>query len=355
MILTAQPVQSLNEPDARGGESLYTNIAIVKPDHIGDLILASPAIGWLLNQAPSAALYVQKTNVRLAKYLFPEAEVRTIDFPHLDRNHGPGSYDAVSVLAGLQGHDMVVFLRNDQYLNRDRLGHLVDHSIFAESNDQRHESQSHRLSLRPYFGNYERDKFWPGQLRPFPSDSRVVGLCLSAGYPTNRWSIIRWTELARRLLEKGKEIRLIGGPWERPQLQIVADAIGAAPSDVFIGGEDVESFLREVAGVDVVIATDGGGGHLCSLAAPILTIAASVPFRRFAAYGSQVRVVSLDLPCSPCMGWHDTQINKCFTHECSFGIQATDVLEALDAPHCQTGTVTMLKSRATLFYGPSHA
>jgi ADP-heptose:LPS heptosyltransferase len=355
MILPVQPDQTRSEFVARGKTPLYTNIAIVKPDHIGDLVLASPAIGWLLNKAPSVALYVQKTNIRLAKHLFPAAEVRAINFPHLGRNRGPDPHDVVSVLSGMQGHDMVVFLRNDQNINRNRVGHLVDHAIYTESNDGRHESQTHRLALRPYFGDYDRDKLWPGDHRPFPGDSRVVGLCLSAGFPTNRWSVIRWTELARGLQDTGKEIRLIGGPWERPQLQIVADAIGARALDVIVGGEDVESFLRDVASVDVVIATDGGGGHLCSLAAPILTIAASAPFRRFAAYGSQVRVVSLDLPCSPCMGWHDEQINKCFTHECSYGICAADVIEALEAPHCRAGTVTTLRSRANLFYGPSHA
>jgi hypothetical protein len=90
------------------------------------------------------------------------------------------------------------------------------------------------------------------------------------------------------------------------------------------------------------------------LAVPVLSIAGSVPFRRFAPFGRHQRVVSLDLPCSPCMNYHATELNGCFSHECTYGIAAASVLAALAHPTLPPGNIVDLPGRARLFFGVSH-
>ncbi len=331
-------------------------IAIVKPDHIGDLILAAPAIGWLASQSLDATLFVPKSNLALARYLFPTLPIEAMDFGYLSKN--AGSVDGKSLqqtLAPARGRDMVVFLRSDHVLNRERTRHLVGPCAFTDSNNERHETINHRAGVRVYFGDYKSDDTWAWSRRPFPRKPKTVGLCLGSGFPTNKWSIIRWTELGHRLMKSGVDLRLIGGPMETNELAILGETLGLEAGATIRGGSDIGAFVEAVAQTDVVIATDGGAGHLCSLATPILTIAASVPFRRFAPYGAANRVISLDLPCSPCMNAHDTHVNLCFSHECSYGVTVDHVLSALDADAVPSGSIRLLGQGARLYFGLSHA
>ncbi|NTG88259.1 glycosyltransferase family 9 protein [Agrobacterium rhizogenes] len=330
------------------------SLAIVKPDHLGDLVLASSAIRWLSSLSRDSELYVHPANMWLARYLFPDISVKSISFPHLSKGGGGDSQSLGDTLLSIQGRDLAVFLRQDAIINREHIGHLVERCVFTDVLPDIHEASNHRRSLRPYFGDHLPDDFWPGRQREFPNALRIVGLCIGSGFPTNKWSIVRWTALARRLIAQGCTIRVIGGPQEKQEIAILADMLRLSPRHVIAGGPDVQDFLAQVAETDLVIASDGGAGHLCSLAAPVLSIAASVPFRRFAPFGAATRVLSLVLPCSPCLNAHETHLNLCFSHECSYGITEDDVLEAIAMPARRPGTQATIGPRAKLFYGVSH-
>lgn len=330
------------------------SLAIVKPDHLGDLVLASPAIRWLSSLNQDSELYVHPNNLWLSKYLFPDIPVKPISFPHLSKGTDGQSRPLRDTLASVQRRDLTVFLRQDAFINRENIAHLVGHSVFTDALPDTHEASNHRIGLRPYFGDHTPDHHWPGRQREFPNVLRVVGLCIGSGFPTNKWSVIRWTALGRRLIANGCVLRIIGGPQERQEVAILADMLHLTPNHIIMGGSDATNFLSKVAETDLVIASDGGAGHLCSLAAPVLSIAASVPFRRFAPFGASTRVLSLALPCSPCLNAHETHLNLCFSHECSYGITEDDVLGAISMPSRRPGTQMAVGPRAKLFYGMSH-
>ena len=152
----------------------------------------------------------------------------------------------------------------------------------------------------------------------------------------------------------GIAVTVIGGPEEQREVGMLADVLGLSESHVCIGGANISSFLNKIGELDLVVASDGGAGHLCSLAAPVLCIAASVPFRRFAPFGRVIRVLSLELPCSPCLNAHETHLNLCFSHECSYGIMEKDVLEAIALPSLKPGSCVPLSGKAKVFFGMSH-
>ena len=47
-------------------------VAILKPDHLGDLILSAPAIRAILGRFEEVRLYVAPGSAGLARYLFPQ-------------------------------------------------------------------------------------------------------------------------------------------------------------------------------------------------------------------------------------------------------------------------------------------
>ena len=63
-------------------------LAVVKPDHIGDLILSSPAIRALSTVIPDLTLFVASKTLKLGRHLFPHVELRTMDLPHLLKSGG---------------------------------------------------------------------------------------------------------------------------------------------------------------------------------------------------------------------------------------------------------------------------
>lgn len=332
-----------------------SSIAIVKPDHIGDLVLSIPAIRWLSSVSKNAAtLYVAPSNLLLAEHLLPELSVRPLSFPHLRKQYRTETKLPRDELKQLRNHDMTVFLRQDSVINRGNLGHLVGECVFSETYKDTHEANNHRVSLRPYFGDHNPGDYWPGKRKVFPQNPRSVGLCIGSGFPTNKWSVVRWAELGRRLKDNGIEVTIIGGPEERNEAQILGEVLRLPKAQVCIGGADIRAFLNVVAELDLVVASDGGAGHLCSLVVPVLCIAASVPFRRFAPFGKGCRVLTLDLPCSPCLNAHETHLNLCFSHECSYGLMEADVLEAMALPSSKPGSSVAVGKRAKLFFGISH-
>lgn len=334
---------------------MYSRVAVVKPDHIGDLILAIPAIGAIASRVKETHLFVAAANVGLASFLFPSITVSDIRFDHLNKTVDGAPQGLRSVLAPLHEYELAVFLRYDAVLNRDNLSGYLRRLVLPAPSDHIHDSIIHRRSISQFFGDYDPEAFWPGPDKPIEPSARRIGLCIASGFPTNKWSVVQWARLATTLKkEQASELFLIGGPSERTELAIIARLAGIDDNHVMIGTQKFGSFLERVSALDLVIASDGGGGHLCSLAAPTITISASAPFRRYAPFGRHNRVVSMDLACSPCLNAHDQLLNACFSHECSYGIGVEDILSALVAPPAAPGFRRKLKHGAHLFYALSH-
>ena len=314
-----------------------TKIALVKPDHLGDLVLASPAIRAAQQHFGDVSLFVSDTTRPLAGFLFPEMELRSVNLPHLARNK-EATFDLDSFVSVLNEFELILWLREDASIRliAERVKAPQD---FATGDHLTHDSAIHKRMMVRHVGNYSRTKLFSSVPIRWPVSISTVGLCVAAGFPTNRWPNVLWLELASRLLHAGLGLALIGGPAEREDVTLLARCLNNPSIATVIGGPDFRSFLDAIGDLDVVIATDGGSAHVCSLEKPVLSLFGSSPWRRYAPFGKENVVATRDLSCSPCRQFSVEEVNGCMTRECIIGLEPAVIQQALlavDAVGSQT-------------------
>lgn len=329
-------------------------VAIVKPDHIGDFVLSVPAISAIAEEFSDTTLFLATTTAPLARHLFPGLTIQCLDLPHLAK-FSPPSRDAGSNVVDLSVFHRVYFLRQDQVLTPAWTRLIAREAILIEDSNEVHESKLHEDAVRRSGIEYRR----PGAFtttKALAGHPKRVGLCLSAGFHANRWPTARWRELGRLLLGEGIAVYLICGPFERSEGEMLARLLGLdVDRRLILGSTDFRAFWDQVQEMDLVIASDGGGAHLCSLYVPILSLFGGSPFRRFAPFGTNNRVLTRLPYCSPCCQYHEQIINGCATIECLTQISAQTVFRAIFEAQRSPGEKTEMGDGSYLFWGVSHA
>lgn len=307
-------------------------IAIVKPDHLGDFILATPAIRALRAAGHETSLFLATGNFALARHHFPDAELVPVDLPYLNRKLDSKSWSgAYRSLGRLREFDLVLFLRRDWFLQPGNFCDWTDYGLTIEDRLDRHQTQLEQAIAEPVCGVYNIDEMLTGATpRPYPVAPRSIVFAIGTGFPFKKWSPLGWVELAQKLLAAGKSVQILSGPGEIAESAFIARAAGLDQRrDVFVGGADFSALDQWLADHDATVAVDGGSAHLCSLATPVVTLFGPSPARRYAPTGARNRIVTRGLGCSPCVGFDARALNACMSRECMYGLRAGHVLEAL--------------------------
>lgn len=318
------------------------NIAVCKPDHLGDLVLALPALRQLTRTGCSLTLFIAGANAKLARYHLPEAEVVALDLPHLRRDPRPWAWtEAYEQLGRLSAFDIVFFLRRDAFLHPEHFAQWTDRAYFIEDRNDIHQARLEHDALAKLTGGYDIETgFFEGRHFGFPAEPRVVVFAIGAGFPHKKWSPFLWAELGQSLQRQGVEIRLLAGPNEVAENAIVARALGLDPArSVFVGSSDFRALDDWLDECDLVIAADGGSAHLCALRKPVLSIFGPSPSARYAPIGRHNRAITRNLSCSPCIGFDQRLLNACLSRECMYGLQPSSVVDAIKLPSYLPGYV----------------
>lgn len=303
-------------------------VAVLKPDHLGDLVLASPAIRALCRAHRDVALFVNPASRRLAEFLFGDAaELHTVNLGHLART----SADIIEpdqFARELADFAAVYCLRDDPAM-RAVMALVKSPHYLAGSDHYLHETAAHRRCLVPIIGEYSRTALFSTAPIAWPATLARVGLCISAGFPTNQWPLACWMELGNELSRRGLTVDLIGGPREQDDLRLLSRLLSRLPHRVIVGGDDFAAFLDELKPVDLVIATDSGTAHICSLRKPICSIFGSSPWRRYAPFGRYNLLLTRDEVCSPCLQFSSAEVNGCLSRECMTALPPRQVAQAV--------------------------
>ena len=307
-------------------------IAVVKPDHLGDFILAIPAIRALLAKNHVVTLFIASGNVALARSYFPELEIVSLDLPYLVRKLDQKAWSpAYRKLGALRGFDLVFFLRRDDFFDHANIHNWTTSGFLIEDRHDIHQTQLEKAIVARVTGDFSIDRmFFQGAPEPFPRALRSVAFAIGAGFPFKKWSPLAWAELGQMLLQREARVQLLVGPGEIAEGKLIARAIGLDDArDVYVGSQDFRALKQWLQTHDLVVAADGGGAHLCSDVKPIVSVFGPSPPRRFSPTGAYNRVVTRGLSCSPCMGLHARGVNACMSRECLYGLSPTHVLAAM--------------------------
>jgi ADP-heptose:LPS heptosyltransferase len=310
-------------------------IAVVKPDHLGDFVLALPAIRTLQSRGYQITLFIASGTVKLARHYFPNIELVALDLPHLNRKLGIGDWtNAYRALGSLRAFDLVMFLRRDAFLKPSNFCQWTDRAVFVEERDDRHQSQLEYNIVSQITDVYDIEStFFAGRRVRFPEQLSHVVLSIGSGFPLKKWSPLSWAELGQRLVDSGIKVEILSGPMEIEESKLIARAIGIDDcNNIFVGTDNFSSLECWLDRTDLVIAVDGGPAHLCSTRKPIFGIFGPSPMRKYAPIGHTNRILTKDLSCSPCVGFDVGKVNACMSRECLYGLRPNHVVAGLGLP-----------------------
>jgi ADP-heptose:LPS heptosyltransferase len=138
-----------------------------------------------------------------------------------------------------------------------------------------------------------------GKARQLLGETPSVGLALGADWPTKRWPVESFVELARRANEAGRRPVLVGGPEDRPLADAFLAQSKGLPALDLVGKGPVET-LAVLSLLQGVCGGDAGWVHAArAVGTPtVLLFGPTDPGGHTLEYYAQALCVGLD--CQPC-------------------------------------------------------
>ncbi|HEU4324546.1 MAG TPA: glycosyltransferase family 9 protein [Roseiflexaceae bacterium] len=335
-------------------------ILYVKPDHLGDLLLATPALAALRRQFPEAritALVGPWSRAVLERN--PDVDALLVcPFPGFNRA-APGSGLAFRLAPWLRllhygallragSYDLALIGRDDHWWGAAlallagiprRIGFAVpecrplltdalpwhprDHvtaqglalvaQAASEATSNKRDTGGSAPAPSPQpgappvarFDPAPADLAWAATWRAenCPAGERLVVIHPGTGGPAKHWAAERWSAVGDALAEGGGvRLALTGGPGEERLVEEVAVGMRTRPL-ILAGRTSVGQLAALMRLADLVLGVDSGPLHLAAAqGAPTVHLYGPGDDQRFGPWGDSQRhrVLRAELPCSPC-------------------------------------------------------
>lgn len=341
-------------------------ILLVRLDHIGDLLMTTPAIRALRKAYPTIGIHLlTKNSNREAVELNPHLDrVIFFDAPWtIARGKKAGLREILDTARGLRktAYDCAIGFRSDlrealliaATRANFRIGYGARGGGFCYTHllppaPGRHEILRAIDLLSPLgvvtdgvrmeilFSPEDRERA-AGLLAHISREpgQQLVGIHPGAASPFKRWSEDGFARLGDLLLRRGNLVILLGSESDRGMIERIGGKMQMKPAAVFPGG--IRTLAALIAELDCLVANDSAPAH----------IAQAVGTRAVILYGptydtvtgpldrSQHAVIRQPVPCSPC--WLPGGKFRCeYNLHCWKGLSADQVAEAVAAsfnPH----------------------
>jgi len=328
----------------RRPEGAPVRILFIKPDHLGDVLLATPALAALRTRYPGAqitAMVGPWARPMLARNPHIDA-LQVCPFPGFERERpqrGPLArllwpYGVLLRYAALLRHaryDIAIVARDDHWWGA-ALAALagVPHRVgFATPecaplltdalpwNPAEHVTQQALALVGHLRGPASGEMLTSTLFRPAPQETawaeawlaerlgqrRLVIIQPGTGGAAKHWLDERWAEVGDALIaDDGLLVVLAGGPGEEDRAARIMGAMRGAPVDM-VGKTSLGQLAALMARAALVLGVDSGPLHLAAAAgAPTVQIYGPGNERRFGPWGHPGRhtVLRADLWCRPC-------------------------------------------------------
>lgn len=332
-------------------------ILVVKLDHLGDVILATPVFSNLRQAYPNAELHaLTGTWSRVVLERHPDVgKVLDYDSPAFCRTGQPTSQKQTRQLyrqLRRQKYDLMIELRGDWRTVWFSLLRLTPHRLSRAALQI-----TNKLKLSEFSGTHEttrnldvlehagipvpiqtatfsvttEDEKWVSNfLTSHEIDAQYPLVAIHPGspIPLKQWLPERYAELADWLIaQKGAQVVFVGVNDEIPIITEVQQFMRGR--SINIAGETTLTQLASILhSCNVFIGNDSGPMHLAA-AVGTQTIGLYGPGdpTRFGPIGVQCETIRRKLDCPPCLG----AICRFGEEGCMSEIQVTDVIQVLEA------------------------
>jgi heptosyltransferase-2/heptosyltransferase-3 len=357
-------------------------VVLIRPDHLGDVLLLSPALARLRAALPDLAvtLMVDPLSCPVAQNGPEGVTVEASTFPGITRGPKPhpmrpyvdlwftarhlraGNYDAALILrddhwwgggAAAMGHIPLVF-GFDHPATRPALTERLPwtpRAHAARTNLVMVEALIARVTGKPPRSLPANDRDLMRQhplvfrvpdaarqraaalLDGWGMDTPLVAVNPGAGAPVKRWLPERWAHVADTLAVRyGAAIVLTGAPGEEELTAAVARAM-ARPALDLVGKTDIPTLVALYERCALVIGPDSGSLHFAVAArAPSIHLYGPADVRQFGPWGDPERHVAITASTIdiPCLGCGDLSLARPPAPPCMTILEAADVLAVAD-------------------------
>jgi ADP-heptose:LPS heptosyltransferase len=326
-------------------------VAVIRLDHLGDLLNAFPALEALRKRLPHAQLdlFVGPWSADLAKLSPVVDSIQVVQAPWFQRPERvewpwrailefgrtlrKGNYDLAIELRGDLRHHLALAVSGIP----QTLGHAVTAGRFLLTNPGHYDNALHEIdqnlsllgakagdSVRlklPTTASLEAKKV----IASLKLGKSFVAIQAACGTPAKRWIPGRWSELIRSLPASTKLV-LLGAKNELEEMQAIADQCGKRAVKIASGRLSLPALAAFLKEAKLLISVDSGPAHLAAaVGTPVVALYSGTNrVEQWGLRGKKIHILRAEVPCSPCERTHCP-----YTNECMRRIEVADVLAVL--------------------------
>lgn len=335
-------------------------ILIIKLDHIGDMILATPLFKAIKLRYPNLYIdvMISERTVEVLEYSPYIRNIYIYESSDYDRN---GIRDEEVVSENIktihkirnEKYEVCINLRDDgknimiqnllnikttiSYYNDTPYPELLDISI--NNNKKKHALYSdfellNIIDVRKT-NNIETEIFlseedikWKEEFiiqNKISNTDILIGVSMGGGWKLNWWPQDKYKKLCQSLLLYDEKIKIVfvGGKIEENIFQWVSNQERYIS---VMGKTNIRQLAALAQRFDVIVTNDGGPMHIMSTAKkPLIALFGPSPDYRYAPIGDNVIVINKRLKCSPCPQYTTNNAVLCENNLCMQQISVEEV------------------------------
>lgn len=303
-------------------------ILIIAPSWVGDAVMAQPLLRRLRERHPNAVIdafapawvapvlermpeirrvvinplahgeFSLKLRWKLGRALRQDHYDHAIILPNSLKSALIPFFAGIALRTGFKGEMRFGLLNDMRHLDKQALPLMVERfAALAEYPG----TPLHLPVGNPHLtADQDRIPTTLAKLSLFPKKT-VVAFCVGAEYgPAKRWPAPHFAELARMLADANRDVWLLGSYKDREiGAEIERSSNGAARN--LCGQTDLAEAIDLLAAANLAVVNDSGLMHItAALDKPTIALFGSSSPGFTPPLSNQARIVSLNLPCSPC-------------------------------------------------------
>jgi heptosyltransferase-2/heptosyltransferase-3 len=360
-------------PARAPGATPPSRVLLLRPDHIGDVLLTAPAVGLLRASLPAAQLtyVVGPWSLEAARHGPAVDRLAPLAYPGFSRRPNANVVDPYLVLAReaarlrREAYDLSVVFRPDHWwgalltlaagiplrvggrvpeteplLSHTHLAAPLEHWAEQALNVARlaltvsgASAQAHGAVTAFAVSSAARAEaaaFWQ---RHALDDQTVIAVQPSAGAPLKSWPVDRWARLADALVERQHAVVLVGGPADRGLLEQIRARMLRQPA-ASTHGQSLDASAALYERCALLVGLDGGAAHLAgAVGTPTVRLYGPTAREIFGPWPSrsdQHVVITRALQCVPCGHLQDPPCGATSLPACLLALGVDDVLNTVE-------------------------